>query len=267
MGDPDSAIDRADADRAVAPGQNLAGRTLEALFLMRPVEEATFAEQRAEDAGSTVGRADLPHDHRRCVPHPVDGAVGLPHRRAQTAAHIGRHIGQLLWLPSAGPELARFDSGDRLENAAHGSLGDLTTIEAALRGRICLEGKLMRGPDRAGIELVRRLQDRYAPALLVVGDGPVERGGAPIALDAGMHDQAEMARPDLLRNGDLQHRRNDQIRRLAGDSGDHGLVRRRDADADVVAALAELDPQTLAEAVVGRGQKENSHGFSPYIFR
>jgi hypothetical protein len=78
-----------------------------------------------------------------------------------------------------------------------------------------------------------------------------------------MHDQAEMARPHLLRNGDFQHRRNDQIRRLAGDSGNHCLVRRRATDADFVATLAELDPQTLAEAVVGRGQKENSHGFSP----
>jgi hypothetical protein len=32
---------------------------------MRPVEEASFAEQRAEDAGSTVCRADLPHDEVR----------------------------------------------------------------------------------------------------------------------------------------------------------------------------------------------------------
>jgi AraC-like DNA-binding protein len=47
----------------------------------------------------------------------------------------------------------------------------------------------------------------------------------------------------------------------------HCLARRRDADADFVATLAERYPQTLAEAVVGRGQKENSHGFSPYIFR
>src|SRR6202043_3420776 len=133
-----------------------------------------------------------------------------------------------------------------------------TTIEATLRGRIGLQDKLMRGPDRACIELVRRLHDRYAPGLLVVGDRPVERGGAPIALDAGMHDQAEMARPDLFWNGDLQHRRNDQIRRLAAASGDPCLARRCDADAAFVAELAEFDPQTLAEAVVGRCQKENS---------
>src|ERR1019366_7393525 len=75
MGDPDSAIDRADADRAVAPGQNLAGRSVEAVFLMPPVEEATFAEQRAEDARSAILRADLPDDHGRCVLHPVDGTV------------------------------------------------------------------------------------------------------------------------------------------------------------------------------------------------
>src|SRR6202030_865259 len=121
-------------------------------------EEARFAEQRAEDAGSAVRRADLPHDQGRAVVHPVDGTVGLPHRRG--------------------------------ESAAQGGLGDLTTIEAALRGRTGLQGKLVRGPDRARIEFVRRLQDRYAPDLLVVGDGPVERGGAPVALDAGVHYQA-----------------------------------------------------------------------------
>ena len=76
---------------------------------MCPVEEATFAEQRAEDAGSTVCRADLPHDHGRIVPRPVDGAIGLPHWRAQTAAHIRRHIVKLLWLPSAGTVLAGFE--------------------------------------------------------------------------------------------------------------------------------------------------------------
>ena len=75
-----------------------------------------------------------------------------------------------------------------------------------------------------------------------------------------------MARPDLLRNGDLQHRRDDQIRHPAGDGGDHCLARRCDADADIMAAFAELDQQTLAEAVMGRGQKKNSHVLSHYFF-
>ena len=95
----------------------------------------------------------------------------------------------------------------------------------------------MRRPDRPRVELGSRLQDRYAPALLVIGDGPVERGRAAIALDAGMHDQAEIARRDLLRNGDLQHRRNDQVRRVAGDRVDHRLARGHDADADFMAAF------------------------------
>jgi hypothetical protein len=56
------------------------------LFLMHPVDEASFAKQRAEDARSTVRRADLPKDAGRFVPHPVDGTAGLPHRRAQTGA-------------------------------------------------------------------------------------------------------------------------------------------------------------------------------------
>jgi hypothetical protein len=107
---------------------------------MRPMEEATFAKQ-----GAAVCRADFPQG--RPVLHPVDSTVGLQHRRAQTAAHIGRHMGQLLRLPGAGLELTRFDSGDRLEETAQGGLGDLTTIEAALRARIGLQGKLARGPD------------------------------------------------------------------------------------------------------------------------
>jgi hypothetical protein len=162
-------------------------------------------------------------------------------------------LGQRLGLPAARSELARFDPPDRLKHSAQGSLDDRTAIEATLRWGINLKSKLVRGPDWARIEFVSRLQNRYAPSLLVVGDGPVERGGAPIALDAGMHDQAEMARPNFLRNGNFQHRRNDQIRRLAGNSGDHRLARRCDADADIVAAFDELDPKTLAETVVGRG--------------
>jgi hypothetical protein len=44
MGDPHGAIDRADADRAVAPRQSFSGRTLEVCLLMRPIEEESFAE-------------------------------------------------------------------------------------------------------------------------------------------------------------------------------------------------------------------------------
>ena len=89
MRDPDSANTCADANRAVAPGQNLAGCTFEAILLMRSLEEATFAEQRAEDAGKAVGRAYLPQDHGRLVPRPVDSPLGLPHRRPQTSSHMG----------------------------------------------------------------------------------------------------------------------------------------------------------------------------------
>src|SRR5208282_3380453 len=165
--------------------------------------------------------------------------------------------------PAAGPELTRFDPGDRVKHSAQGGLGDLTTVEAALRGRIFLHCKLMRGPNCARIELFSCFQYRHAPTVFAVGNRPVERGGPAVAQDAGMNDQAEMARPNLLRNGDLEHWCNDKIRRLAGDGGDHCLVIRCNANADVVATLAKLDPQTLAEAVMGRRQKENSHKLSP----
>jgi hypothetical protein len=114
MGDPHGAIDCADADRAVAPRQNFSGRALEACLLMRPIEEASCAEQGPQDARSAIRRADFSHNHGCRVLHPVDGTVGLPYRRAQTAVDIGGHIDQLLGLPGAGLELPRFDSGDCL---------------------------------------------------------------------------------------------------------------------------------------------------------
>ncbi len=268
MGDPDGAIDGADADRAIAPGQNLAGRSLQTIFLVGSIKETVLAEQqRGEDARGAVGRTDLAHDRRCFVARPIDGPVGLPHRRPQTAACPWRRIGQRFRLPGAGLVLPRFDPCDRLENAAQGRPGDLITIKAAFRDGIARKRKFMRGPNIASIEVRRRLKNRHAPMLFAVGNGPVERGRTPIPLDAGMHDQAEMAGPDFFWNCDLQHRRKDQIRRFAGDSLGHGLRRRRDADADIVAAITKLDPKTLAEAVMGRGQKKNSHCFAPWIFR
>ena len=46
MGNPDGAVDRADADRAVASGQNLARRPFDAVLIMRAKEEAACSEQR-----------------------------------------------------------------------------------------------------------------------------------------------------------------------------------------------------------------------------
>ena len=138
-------------------------------------------------------------------------------------------------------ELTRFDATDRLEDAPQRSFGDLMAIEAALRRRFSPYGKLMRGPDGTSIELFGSLEDRYAPYILIVDDRPVERGRTPIAPYAGMHDQAEIARPNFLRDGDLQHWRNNQIRRLMRSSRDHGLARRCDADTNFVAELAEFD--------------------------
>ena len=135
MGNPDRAIDRADADRAVASRQNLARRPFDAVLVMRAIEEAAFPSRRAEDAGRAVRRADLPDDRRRIVPRPVDGAVRLFHRRAQTAVRMGQRIGQRLGPPRARLIRVCLDTRDGLEDAAQGRLGDLATIEAALRGR------------------------------------------------------------------------------------------------------------------------------------
>ena len=118
----------------------------------------------------------------------------------------------------------------------------------------------MRRPDWPRVELGRRLQDRHAPALLLIGDGPVERGRATITNNAGMHDQAEIARRDLLGNCDLQHRRDDHVRRVARDGVHHRLARGHDANADFVAAFGQFDQEALAEAVMRGSQEKNVHG-------
>jgi len=233
--------------RRPEPGQAHLGGAL----LHVPVEEATFAEQRAEDAGSTVRRADLPHDHGRCVLHPVDVTVGLPHRRAQTAAHVRRHIVELLWLPSAGSVPAGFDSSDCFKNTAHSSMGDLITIEAALAGGSALRANSY----EAQIGCI----DSSAASRIVTPSSspgwrwPSRAKRVPIPW-MRMHDQTEMERPDFSRNGDLQHRRKDQFR-FRGRRGDHCFARRSNADGNFVATLTELNHQTLAEAVVADVKK------------
>ena len=214
MGNPDGAVERADADRAVASGQNLARWPFDAVLVMRAKEEAACSQQRAEDARRAVRRANLPDDRRRVIARPVDGTIRLFHRRAQTAARMRQRIGQRLGPPRSRLVRARLDIGEGVEDAAQGRLGDRSTIEAAFRERIGVERKFMRRPDRPRVELWSSLQDRHAPALFLIGDGPVERGRPAIALDAGMDDQAEIARPNLFGDGGLQHRRDDHVRRF-----------------------------------------------------
>ena len=45
MRNPEGAIDRANTNCAVAPSENLTGRTFEALLFMRPKQEAILSEQ------------------------------------------------------------------------------------------------------------------------------------------------------------------------------------------------------------------------------
>jgi hypothetical protein len=63
----------------------------------------------------------------------------------------------------------------------------------------------------------------------------------------------KVSRPDLVGNSDLQHRGDDQLRRLVRGRRDHGIAARRDADPNIVAALDELGHKALAETVMSRG--------------
>jgi hypothetical protein len=81
-----------------------------------------------------------------------------------------------------------------------------------------------------------------------------------------MHDQAKIVRTDLLGNGDLQHWRDDHVRRVARDRVHHLLARGYDENADFMAAFSQFDQEPLAETVMRGSQKENAHGITPTLW-
>lgn len=149
-------------------------------------------------------------------------------------------------------ELARFDSGDRLKDAAHGSFGDQPTIKAAFRRRIGSQDKLVRGPKFAQ----RRTRPRPARSSHPMSSHgwrwPSRARRAPIAFNARVDNKADMTRPNFLRDRDFQHWGNNQIRHFVRHRSDHRLSRSSDADTDVVATPDQFDQEPLAKAIMGR---------------
>ncbi len=245
VGDPDGAVRRRAADRAVARGDDGAGLAAQPALAVDAEEVKRRRADRVEHAGVTLRGTQPAYDRVRRVGGPVDGAHLLGHERAVLAAdpHAGR--------TRLGDALHRFD--DRLDRGA----ADLVAIQAALAGRP--HGERPAGPDRPGVEVAVGLEDGDAPVAGTHLDGPVQRGGPAVPRRTGVHDQAAMRRPDGLRDELLEHRAHDEIGPVSRDRRLHRLGRVDHRHLDLVPELREGDPGALAEAVVSGGEEEDAH--------
>ena len=250
-GKPHRAVAGGATDRAVARGQQRAGLAAQPLVGDAAEHDQVEVADAVEHARRAVGAAQHAQ-HRVGRGGPVEAAVGLFDARARAAPHLRAGIVE----PLAAVEAA-LEVGDDLEQAGDGGRDDVVAIETTLADGA--GGKLSRRPDRATVELGVGLQQRHAPAWRVVQDRPVERGGTAVTGRTGMDHDAQDASPDRIRNGAREHGRNDQLRLRLVDGVEHRLVAEGEGDLHVMAALGQLDPGALAQAVVGTGEKQDSH--------
>lgn len=209
-----------------------AGRTRQTVGGMA-VEQVILAVQHAWAA---IRGTQFTQDRGGVVALPVNGPVGLGHGRAPDGV--------------AGAVGCWFAQG--FQHRLHRRLGHLVAVQAGLGRRA--QGKAAAGPDRAGIHLGFRLQHGQPPAFGAVHDGPIQGGGAAIALRTGMDHQTGMVFPHRLGDGALQERCDDDV----GPGQFHRLDGHRVVDvkfqADSVAGGFQFHPQTLGQAVEGMGQ-------------
>src|SRR5262249_29097542 len=150
-----------------------------------------FAKQTIQHAGAGISGADGARDACRRILAPIDRALLLFHNRSQLTTHICPAIVERLWR-----EISRLKAFQRIERAPHGGLGYFVAIETALCIWTFRHAEVVRSPDGTCVHLGFRLQVGNAPGLFTQSNGPVKRGGAAIAFDAGMDDQASVPAPN-----------------------------------------------------------------------
>ena len=152
----------------------------------------------------TLGGADLAHHGGGGVTAPVDRAVGLLDQRAQPAGDVRVVVVQRERLEVAAREVV-----DRHDEHLDRGVPDLVAVDAALPDRTHLE--LAGLPDVAGVGVLGRLEHGHAPLVHAELDRPVKRGGAAVAVRAGVDDQAGVLAPHRLWDELLEHRAHDQV--------------------------------------------------------
>ncbi len=216
---------------------------------MAAVQVPLAAQQFVEDAGLRVGGAQGAQDAVGGGGPPVDPALVL--------AQVRPGVAGVLRLRGVG---AGGEAVDGQQDGGQCRVGDLPAVRVALAdGR---ERAVDGGPDVAGVHVRGGLEDGDAPAVGALGDGPVERGGAPVTDGPGVHDEADLRGPDVLGDGRFQHRCEDQVRLVAADGFGEVGAGQGEFDRHAVPAVPQFGVHPLGETVERARDEQDVHVIS-----
>ncbi|OSY46979.1 hypothetical protein BG653_01407 [Streptomyces platensis] len=255
---PYRAIGRRPADRAISGGEQLTRRAGQGVLRVATVQMPGVAEKFVPHAGLGVGGAQLADDGVGGVRVPVDPAQVLTERGPGAAGFRG--VGQLaLWLRAVG---SGRHTGDGRQDRSDRGIGDLVAVEVALAH--AGDGAARRGPDVAAVHLVVGLKHRDAPPVRAQMYRPVQGGGPLVADGPGVHDQTDVGGPHLPGDGRLEHRRHDQLRRMAAYDLGERCVPCHQLHAHLVSVVTEFGVHALRQTVERAGDEQNAHSRLPW---
>ena len=176
--------------------------------------------------------------------------------RACTGSEPATHVGAAV-VQRFGAEVGVDGARDHFPDQLHRSVGDGAVVQGALARRVRSHGKAAGRPDRAGVHFLDRLNGGDPPRRFAVHDGPVQGGGAPVALRSGMDDDRRTGAPHRFRDALAEKRAEHQVgvggvhRRL------HCLIARSDMHGNPVPGRRQIGPDALAQPVERRTQQQN----------
>ena len=195
MTDPDRAVAGAHEDGAVATGDDrtgFGGRRGRADTPAVGVEDGDRGPaQTGDHPGCAIGGTDAAQ-HVLGGIRPVETAVGLADRGPRPSADAGPRVVQRLRHESGVDRL-----GHHLVHQRHGGVGHRPVVERALARHVRVEREGAGRPDRAGVQLLHRLQGGDPPDGLGVHDRPVQGRRAAIALRTRVDHDRGACVPDL----------------------------------------------------------------------
>src|SRR5215472_9580627 len=123
VGEPDRAVDRSNAQRAMPLGDHLPRTAPEATLRMSAVDIHIVPQQACQHARAAVCGSHPPHNLEGCVACPVDGAIALPHGGTQLTVYVW--IAVVEWFRNDASAGHPRNSG---EDRAYRCFGDLGAV-------------------------------------------------------------------------------------------------------------------------------------------
>jgi hypothetical protein len=252
--DPDAAIAGADEHGAVAAAHDgagdgpLAGVDPAAVRIEPRDRHAT--QPRMHPRGA-VGGTDAAQ-HPLGGVGPGEATIGPADRRSEPSADTGAGVVQPL-----GRKTGVGEPGYHLVDQCHCGVGHRSVVEGALAGRVGVDGKGARGPDRAGVHLLDCLQRGDPPDRFCIHDRPVQRGWSAVAPGTGMDHDRGIRAPHVLGHPVAQKRADQHVGLDGRERRPERVVVTRRLHGDLVPGRSQLDPRPLGQAVERRTEQHD----------